>query len=150
MLHLIHYYWGLASTQNGQMTIIHTNAHREWHKPQFPHSHKIHIRLVEPQALKAANSRNLIEASRNQRMSWACQMLPLPLRLWHTLLNLWVIIIKEMHDSLASTLSIPLSLCFSLSFIINETHDCSQLQCIKGAIKWVKINILQTHTLDSE
>lgn len=32
-----------------------------------------------------------------------------------------------------------------LSFIITETHDCSQLQRIWGAIKQVKINILQTH-----
>lgn len=55
-----------------------------------------------------------------------------------------------MHD-LFTSVSLSLSLLlFPLPFIIGETHDCSQLQCIMGAIKLVKIKTLLTCALKYE
>lgn len=83
---------------------------------------------------KATNSRNLIEAGRNQRMSWACQMLSLATEIathtsepmgHHYQIDVWLTHLRSL--SLTLHPSLPL---FPFSFIINETHDCSQLQCI--------------------
>lgn len=152
----MHQQQGTANTQKNihTMTSIGTRTHARTHMRAKIHTNTNSVTHVDTHQIsgatgsKATNSRNLIEAGRNQRMSWACQMRSLTTEIvtqtsepmgHHYQIEAWLTCLLSLSVLLSPSLSLSL---FPPSFIINETHDCSQLQCIEGAIKQVKINIL--------
>lgn len=78
----MHQQQGTANTQKNihTMTSIGTRTHARTHMRAKIHTNTNSVTHVDTHQIsgatgsKATNSRNLIEAGRNQRMSWACQM----------------------------------------------------------------------------
>lgn len=148
----MHQQQGTANTQKNihTMTSIGTRTHARTHMRAKIHTNTNSVTHVDTHQIsgatgsKAINSRNLIEAGRNQRMrSLTTEIVTQTSEPMghHYQIEAWLTCLLSLSVLLSPSLSLSLSL-FPPSFIINETHDCSQLQCIEGAIKQVKINIL--------